>query len=219
MVITIAGADTTAATLVTLTYHVLSSPSIFKRLRQELEGAMPYPDSAPDPKALDNLPFLNALIEETLRLYPTGTHRQDRVAPDEALAFTYPDGKKILIPAGTTIGMTAPLLNRHPAWYEDPDTFKPERYLENPKLFRRHFTFSKGMRQCLGMNLAYQELQTFTAGIFRKYSPYEEGVEEQRGPTLELYETGIDDVKMWADYVSPGLKPGSLGVRVRVRHP
>jgi cytochrome P450 len=75
MIITIAGADTTAATLVTLTYHILSSPSIFKRLRQELESAMPYPDSAPDPKALDSLPFLNALIEETLRLYPTGGRR------------------------------------------------------------------------------------------------------------------------------------------------
>ncbi|KAJ8111774.1 hypothetical protein OPT61_g5707 [Boeremia exigua] len=203
MVITIAGADTTASTLVALTYHVLSDPSIFTKLRMELESVMPSPDEAPDPKALDRLPFLNALIEETIRLHPTATHRQDRVAPDEDLIFTYPDGKKLRIPAGTAVGMTAPLVNRHPAWYDDPDMFKPDRYLENPKLFRRHFSFSKGMRQCLGMNLAYQELQTFTAGIFRKYSIYDSSTQDQHSPTLELFHTGIEDIKMHADYVAP----------------
>lgn len=219
MVITIAGADTTAATLVALTYHVLSDPSIFERLRMELGSVMPSPDRAPDAKALDGLPFLNALIEETLRLHPTGTHRQDRVAPDEDLIFTHSDGTKVCIPAGTIIGMTAPLLNRHPAWYAKPEEFRPDRYVENPKLLRRHFTFSKGMRQCLGINLAYQELQTFTAGIFRKYSPYNSEIRDQKGPTLELFETGIEDVRMHADYVTPGLRPGSQGVRIRIRHP
>jgi cytochrome P450 len=219
MVLTIAGADTTASTLIALTYHVLSDPSIFAQLRNELDSVMPFSDQAPDPKALDGLPYLNALIEESLRLYPTGTHRQDRVAPDEELIFTYPEGQRLRIPAGTIVGMTAPIINRHPAWYDDPEVFRPHRYLENPKLIRRHFTFSKGARQCLGMNLAYQELQTFTAGIFRKYSIYDSALQTQKGATLELFETGIDDVKTHADYVTPGLRPGSQGVRVLIRHP
>lgn len=88
MVITIAGADTTAPTLVALSYNVLSDPSIFARLRTELETAIPDPNQAPDPKALDGLPFLNALIEETLCLHPTGTHHQDRLAPDESSSRT-----------------------------------------------------------------------------------------------------------------------------------
>ncbi|KAJ4365371.1 hypothetical protein N0V95_000518 [Ascochyta clinopodiicola] len=219
MVLTIAGADTTASTLTALTYHVLSNPSIFARLRTELEAVMPIPDQAPDPKALDTLPYLNALIEESLRLYPAGTHRQDRVAPDEELIFTHSDGQRLRIPAGTTVGMTAPLINRHPMWYKDPEVFRPDRYLENPKLMRRHFTFSKGTRQCLGMNLAYQELQTFTAGIFRKYSIYDSALQTQEGPTLELFKTGIEDIKLHADYVTPGIRPGSKGVRIVIRHP
>lgn len=217
MVLAIAGADTTANTLVALSYHVLSDPAIFARLRKELDSVMPSPDQPPDPKALDQLPYLNALIEETLRLYPSATHRQDRVAPDDDLVFQYPDGRNLIVPAGTQVGMTAPLVNRHPEWFEDPETFSPDRYLDNPKLFRRHLTFSKGMRQCLGMNLAYQELQTFTAGIFRKYSVFDPEVKEQRGPTLELWETGLADVRTYADYVTPGLRPGSQGVRIRVR--
>ncbi|KAJ4377178.1 hypothetical protein N0V83_000001 [Neocucurbitaria cava] len=219
MVLAIAGADTTANTLVALTYHVLSTPSIFARLRKELESVMPYPDQPPDPKALDQLPFLNALIEETLRLYPSATHRQDRVAPDDDLIFQYPAGRRLTIPAGTMVGMTAPIVNRHTAWYANPDVFDPDRYLNDPKLMRRHLTFSKGMRQCLGMNLAYQELQTFTAGMFRKYSVFDGTLQQQKGPTLELFETGIEDVKTYADYVTPGLRPGSQGVRIRVRHP
>lgn len=75
MVLAIAGADTTSSTLVALTYHVLSSPSIFTRLRKELESVMTSPDQPADPKTLDGLPFLNALIKESLRLYPSATHR------------------------------------------------------------------------------------------------------------------------------------------------
>lgn len=217
MVLAIAGSDTTAGTLVSLTYHILSDRKVFTRLREELDSVMPDPNQFPDPVKLDSLPYLNALIEEALRLYPSATHRQDRVAPDQDLIFTYANGKTLSIPAGTIVGMTAPLVNRHPAWYEKPDEFYPERYLENPKLFHRHFSFSKGMRQCLGMNLAYQELQTFTAGIFRKYGLYDETLSEQNGPTLELFETDIEDVKMYADFVTPGFRPGSQGVRVRIR--
>ena len=167
---------------------------------------------------LSTLPFLNALIEEALRLYPSATHRQDRVAPNDDLIFNHPDGEQIIINAGTIVGMTAPLLNRHPDWYEDPEKFHPERYLDDPKLLRRHLTFSKGGRQCLGINLAYQELQMFTAGIFRKYKAFDKSVDQQNGPTLELYETTIEDIRMHADYVSPGLRPGSHGVRVKVRN-
>jgi cytochrome P450 len=218
MVLTIAGTDTTASTLSALTFHVLNDVTIFRRLREELETVMPDAGQSPDPAKLSTLPYLNALIEETLRLYPSGTHRQDRVAPNDDLIFTHPDGKQSIIPAGTIIGMTAPLLNRHPDWYADADKFHPERYLDDPKLLRRHLTFSKGGRQCLGINLAYQELQMFTAGIFRKYKAFDKSAVQQDGPTLELYDTTIEDIKLHADYVSPGLRPGSCGVRVRVRH-
>jgi cytochrome P450 len=217
MILAIAGADTTAATLEVLTYHVLSDKEMFKRLRAELDQAIPDPTQFPDPVKLDNLPFLNALIEETLRLYPSATHRQDRLAPDEDLVYEYPDGRSVTIPRGTVVGMTAMLVNRSPLWYENPDEFRPERYLENPKSFKRMLTFSKGARQCLGINLAYQELQTFTAGIFRKYGPYDPKLKEQSGPTLELHETTLEDVKTHADYVTPGLRPGSKGVQVRIR--
>lgn len=215
MVLVIAGSETTASTLAAIIYHMLSDPKALATLKAELETVMPGPDHIlPDSAKLDNLTYLNAVIQEALRLYPGGSHRQDRVAPDEDLVYENPTtGKTYVIPKGTGVGMTAPIINRHPDLYERPDDFLPERYIKDPHLSKHLFSFSKGSRQCIGINLAYQELQNITAGIFRKYDAYH----GQAGPTLELYETTIKDVAMDADYITPAQVPGSQGLRIRIR--
>ena len=220
VVILIAGSDTTASTLAAITYHLLADAQLLARLKTELGTAMPDPNDLPQAAKLDKLPLLNAIIQESLRLHPGATHRQDRVAPDEDLVYTSPgpEGKTFTIPAGTAVGMTAPLVNRHSSVYGDrADEFLPERYIENPGLVKHSFTFSKGTRQCIGMNLAYQELQTFTAGVFRRYDLFDPGRKEQKGPTLELYETRYEDVAMDGDYITPAQYEGSQGLRIVVR--
>lgn len=218
MVLVVAGSETTASTLSALMYHMLVSHQYLKRLRNELEVAIPDIKHMPDASKLDTLPFLNAVIQETIRLHPGATHRQDRLAPDEDLVCQGLDGKEFVIPKGTCIGMTAPLINRHPSLYEHPDQFIPDRYLENPKLARYQMAFSKGTRQCLGMNLAYQELQTFTAGIFRRYDVYDPTNKDQKGPTLEPFESTLADVSMHSDYITPGPYEGSKGLRILIRN-
>ncbi|CAJ2502883.1 Uu.00g102770.m01.CDS01 [Anthostomella pinea] len=217
MIIMIAGSETTASTLAAIMYHLLADKQMLARLKDELESVMPDPNELPVASRLDNLPFLNSLIQETIRLYPGATHRQDRVAPDEDLVYEHPDGRTFVIPAGSAVGMTAPIINRHPDLYERPDDFLPDRYLENPKLLRYQFAFSKGARQCIGMNLAYQELQTLIVGLFRRYDVYDAAKKEQGGPTLELFQTGREDIAMHADYITPGQWEGSQGLRVRIR--
>lgn len=129
--------------------------------------------------------------------------------------------------------MTANLLGRHEAIYPSPSVFNPDRFLENPRLDRYQIAFSRGSRRCLGVgellppppnhiliqnqiNLAYSELYTMLAGIFRKYDLFD-GTGTQTGPTLELYETTRQDVDMVADFATPYVKEGSLGVRLIVR--
>ncbi|KAK9771433.1 putative Cytochrome P450 monooxygenase [Seiridium cardinale] len=218
MVLLVAGSETTASTLAAIMYHLLADRHMLARLKSELESVMPDPDQLPVASKLDALPFLNALIQEAIRLYPGATHRQDRVAPDEDLSIEATDGTTFVIPAGTAFGMTAPLINRHPGLYENPTEFRPDRYLENPGLVKYQFSFSKGARQCVGMNLAYQELQSLTAGIFRRYEVYDPAREQQSGPTLELFETKNEDVAMYADYITISSYPGSQGLRVRIRN-
>jgi cytochrome P450 len=218
MILVVAGSESTASTLVAITYHMLSEPESLARLKAELQSVMPTATEFPaDPAALDGLPYLNAVIQEAIRLYPGATHRQDRVAPDEDLVYESPDGKHFIIPAGTGVGMTAPHLNRHPDLYKDPESFLPQRYIDDPYLSKHLFSFSKGTRRCIGINLAYQELQSFTAAIFRKYDLYDPTKKEQGGPTLELYQTKREDVAIDADYIMPAYRPGSAGLRIRIR--
>lgn len=122
-----------------------------------------------------------------------------------------------LILSQTPVGMTAPLLNRLESLYPSPRSFNPERYLENPSLTRYQLAFSKGSRQCIGINLATTELQCIIAGIFRRYDVYDSSKKDQKGPTLELFETNRDDVDMAYDFVTVAPKIGSNGVRVVIR--
>ncbi|KAJ4320930.1 hypothetical protein N0V84_005634 [Fusarium piperis] len=109
------------------------------------------------------------------------------------------------------------LVNRNPDLYPNPLEFRPDRYIENPGLAAYQFAFSKGTRQCIGINLAYQELQTFVAGIFRKYDVYDGSKAKQSGPTMEMYKTKEEDVAIYSDYVTFGQYPGSQGLRVIIR--
>lgn len=218
MVIIIAGSETTAATLAAIMYHLLADRDMLGRLKTELKIAMPDPQQLPIASKLDGLLFLNAVIQEAIRLYPGATHRQDRTCPDEDLVYETPGGKTYVVPRGTAMGMTAPIINRHPSLYERPNDYLPDRYIKSPELKKYNMSFSKGGRQCIGINLAYQELQTFTAGIFRRYDLYDPTKTVQDGPTLELYETKREDISMDGDFVTPGPYVGSHGLRVRIRH-
>ncbi|KAH6706484.1 cytochrome P450 [Leptodontidium sp. MPI-SDFR-AT-0119] len=212
-----AGTDTTANTLAAITYHLLANPAILKKLRNELIAAIPDLNDTPPLAQIETLPYLTAVIQEGIRLHPGASIRQDRVAPDEDLLYEdLKSGNKWIIDKGIPVGMTAPLLSRNEEIYPQSSVFRPERFLENPRLDKYQMAFSRGSRRCLGMPLAYSELYTILAGIFRKYDGYD-GTGKQSGPTLELYKTGRNDVDMAADYVTPFVRDDSLGVRLMVR--
>ncbi|KAG4419362.1 hypothetical protein IFR04_007510 [Cadophora malorum] len=211
------GTDTTANTLAAITYHLLANPEILKKLRSELVAAIPDPYNMPPLVQIEALPYLSAVIQEGIRMHPGASIRQDRVAPDEDLVYEdQRSGKKWIIEKGTPVGMTASLLSRNENIYPAWSVFRPERFLENPRLDKYQMAFSRGSRRCLGMPLAYSELYTILGGIFSKYDRYD-GTRKQTGPTLELYETGRGDVDMVADFVTPFVRDESRGVRLIVR--
>jgi cytochrome P450 len=113
--------------------------------------------------------------------------------------------------------MTTPLLSCLESLYPSPRSFLPERYLDNPSLTRYLLAFSKDSRQCIGINLAYTELQCIIAGISRRYDVYVSTREHQIGPTLKLFETSREDVDFAYDFVTVAVREGSNGVRLVIR--
>lgn len=219
-----AGTETTSWTLSVGTFYILSNPSIRSRLEEELEQNL-FPGLDPRQRRplklvdLERLPYLTACIQESLRLSYGVTSRLARIAPDQPLSLKLDNGYEVQIPPGVPVSMTSVLLHRDPRIFPSPKEFRPERWLENPRLDRYLVAFTKGTRQCLGINLAYAELYMGLGGIFRWFGRAGRAAGQQGNNTSELalYETSREDVETVADMFLPGVREGSKGVRAVFR--
>lgn len=110
--------------------------------------------------------------------------------------------------------MTGLLVHHDESIFPRADAFRPERW-EDPRLERYLLAFSKGSRQCLGMNLAWAEMYLWVSSVFRRFGSKDVRFEGDEG-VLELVGTDLEDVAIVADRFVPIVKEGSKGVRVRV---
>ncbi|CAD6568404.1 MAG: hypothetical protein ASARMPRED_001705 [Alectoria sarmentosa] len=209
----IAGTETKSWTLSIMTVLILSTPRVLAKLRNELKVAIPDVSAPLSIKDIEQLPYLNAVITEGLRLALGNSRRQTRISPTEVMTFN--DGKKQWhIPPRTPVGMATPLVHLNPDVFADPMDFRPERFIENPQLKQYVFTFSRGSRQCLGMHLAYTEPFLVHSEIWRRFGSKEDHGEDG---WLELFETDRSDIDMVADRFVPSPRADSKGIRIKVR--
>ncbi|KGO76743.1 Cytochrome P450, E-class, group I [Penicillium italicum] len=155
----IAGSDTTAVTMTYLTYAVCRDSRVRDKLVAELAG---IPEPVTD-KSLRDLPYLNQVISETLRLYTAVPFGLPRLVPPEGAQFN-----GYHVPGGITVSTQAYSLHRDLNIFPEPDSFHPERW-ENPtkEMKDASLPFGGGSRICLGMHLARMELRLATALFFR----------------------------------------------------
>ncbi|KAI3333842.1 cytochrome P450 [Ustulina deusta] len=201
-----AGGETTASTLMMAVYFILTDKNnVLSRLREEVDSLMSTGVSRPSVADLERLPWLTAIIKETLRI-STITARLTRVAPEEALQFN-----DWVMPAGTAISMTLREISFDPEIFPSPMAFQPERWLpSNPNLDRCNrylVAFGRGSRMCLGINLAHAELYIAIATIFRRRE-------------FELHDTVRErDVDFSRDFFVGETSASSKGVRVKYTKP
>ncbi|KAL7798975.1 cytochrome P450 [Trichoderma afarasin] len=159
-----AGTDTTATALVGWTYYICTHPSVYKRLTAEIRNAF----TANDDIKWDNvrkLTYLEATLNEALRLFPPSPASQQRVVPSGGATIA-----GYYVPAGTTVAVPPWVSTHSPVNFRDPDTFKPERWLgEDAEFLDDHLNaslpFGTGPRVCIGKNLAYLEMRLIAATI------------------------------------------------------
>lgn len=159
-----AGTLTSSHCLKHATYHVLANPPIFQRLMQDLESAMPDPDTSMPLRELEHIPYLVAVMYESLRIFYGVSHRMQRIFPNDALRY-----REWVIPPGTPISMTSVHIHENERIFPEPKVFKPERWLplntEGQRLMKYLAAFGKGSRQCVGMELGKAEILT-TLGMY-----------------------------------------------------
>ena len=169
---------------------------------------------------LERLPYLVAVVQEAMRLSYGVASRLQRISPEKPLRFNDAHGgKEWSIPPNTPVSMTSVLIHQDESIFPDAQSFVPERWIENPRLDRYLVSFSKGSRQCLGINLAYAEMYLCLAAIFTRFGSGGKDEVRMEGDegVLELFETGPKDVEIQADSFIPLAAEDSQGVRIRVR--
>ncbi|KAF2270474.1 cytochrome P450 3A3 [Lojkania enalia] len=163
----IAGSDTTSNTSCALLYHCLQNPAVVTKLQAELDTALPDPDATPTFAAVKDLPYLDAVIKETMRIHSTSSLGLPRVIPPGpgiTLHGThFPQGVVLSVPAYT-------IHHSHSIWGPDADAFRPERWFELTERQKNAFIpFSYGPRACVGRNVAEMELALIVSTVFRRY--------------------------------------------------
>ncbi|KAG6918541.1 hypothetical protein DXG01_013631 [Tephrocybe rancida] len=196
----IAGTETVGNTCAVGTFRILSDPGVYARLVKELHQAWPDVEARVGFETLEKLPYLTAVIKESLRL------SHGVVSPLPRVVHLPTDIGGAAVPANTIVSMGATFMHYNPEVFSDPFKFRPERWLDKDashlhEMEQHLVPFSKGPRSCLGINLAWAELYLILANVFRKID-------------MEIYDTTAEDFKFKA-YFTPKNRGKPLRVRVR----
>ncbi|KAG6990200.1 Cytochrome P450 monooxygenase FUM15 [Fusarium oxysporum f. sp. conglutinans] len=171
-----AGHETTASSLTWACYLLTKHPEIQAKLREEIREALPEDlnnDRAIDLAGiLEQLPYLNGIMYETLRLYPTVPMTIRHAVHDTRIGGQF-------IPEGTDIIVSIWYINRSPEiWGPDAAEFRPERWIRGDGKPNQNggassnynfLTFLHGPRSCIGQGFAKAEMRCLLATMVRSF--------------------------------------------------
>ncbi|KAI0556187.1 cytochrome P450 [Xylaria curta] len=160
----IAGGETTATTSAAILYFLLKTPRALAKVTEEVRGRWAsYEDI--DSNSAQQLPYLQAVINEALRLYPAGgAHGFPRLSPGTTI-----DG--LWVPSGTEVYTCGWVASRNPEYWDRPDEFIPERWTDpaSSDVKAASQPFSLGFRACPGKSFAMLQLSLVFAKILYTY--------------------------------------------------
>jgi cytochrome P450 len=160
-----AGTETTAITLAWALYECSRRPEIAERIRREGESVI----GTREPTAADyaGLAYTRAVIQETMRLYPPIWGLIRVAARDDEI-----DGRRIS--AGDRIVLFAYGTHHSAKYWEEPETFRPERFMGEAARKRRPYTyipFGGGKRSCIGGAMSQVENTLALSMLLRRFEP------------------------------------------------
>jgi cytochrome P450 len=163
-----AGHETSSTSLAWALYHIHRDESIRALLLDELAAAA-------TPGDLATLPYLGAVIQETLRMHPTVPIVLRRLTGPLTVAG-------VVCSAGDIVGIALPALHFNPGVWKDPDSFGPDRFLQwKPSPFE-YAPFGGGFRRCIGAAFAHHELAVAIGTILKTVELRSPSREQRRKP-------------------------------------
>ncbi|MBA0791015.1 hypothetical protein Gohar_015621 [Gossypium harknessii] len=179
----LAGSDTTSITLTWILSNLMNNRHALKCAQEELDLKVGRDKWVQD-SDIEKLVYLQAVVKETLRLYPPGPISVPHEASEDCSIGGYHVGK------GTRVIVNLWKLHRDPQVWSNPDVFEPERFLTSHAdvdVLGQHFElipFGSGRRSCPGITLALQMTHLTIASILQGFelsTPFGETVDMSEG--------------------------------------
>ncbi|KAI9005435.1 cytochrome P450, partial [Phycomyces nitens] len=164
----VAGAETTSNTIGFAIIELCRNNGILVKLRKEIDsielekGRLVFRQNQ-----LKNLPYLNAVINETMRLNTIPSNGLERLVTHDIVMKG-----DIYVPSGTIVRCYTGIAQTHPDYWPDPMEFKPERWLQDadPKPdMDAYYPFSAGSRNCVGKEFAMNEMRLALSTVIKYY--------------------------------------------------
>lgn len=187
-----AGSDTTSITLSAIFYYLLKNPHTYQRLQVEIDDAASE-GTISDPisfKEAQDLPYLQAVIKEALRIHSATGLPLYRVVPssDTLIADHH-------FPPGSVVGINTWVAHRNQSVYgADADIWRPERWLEfeekglTGEVDRYNLAFGAGSRTCIGKNISLLEISKLVPQLIRKFEfALDAGLEQREWETINRW--------------------------------
>ncbi|TKY68664.1 cytochrome P450 CYP82D47 [Spatholobus suberectus] len=183
----LAGSDTTSITMTWILSMLMKNPHALKRAQEEVDHHVGR-DRRVEARDIKNLVYLQAIVKETLRLYPPGPV----LVPHEAREDCHIQG--YYVPKGTRVFANVWKLHRDPSLWSEPEKFSPERFInENGELDEGHhfeyLPFGSGRRACPGNTFAVQASLMTLARLLQGFDldvPMDEPVDLKEGLGITL---------------------------------
>ncbi|XP_068556020.1 cytochrome P450 3A30-like isoform X1 [Anas acuta] len=165
LVFVFAGYETTSSTLSYISYNLATHPDVQQQLQDEIDANLPN-KAAPTYNTIMQMEYLDMVVNETLRLFPPGG-RIERVCKKtvEINGVTIPKDMVVMIPAY--------VMHRDPAYWPEPEEFRPERFSKenkesiDPYIF---LPFGAGPRNCIGMRFALLVMKMAVVVLLQHFS-------------------------------------------------
>ncbi|KAJ1520474.1 hypothetical protein ONE63_003600 [Megalurothrips usitatus] len=175
----LAGFETSSSTLANCLTELSQHPEVQERLREEVDRVLAAHDGKLSYDVMHEMTYMEQVLQETMRMYPAASNIPRVVTEAYTLPFSGPDGKPAVLEKGTPVLVPNYAIHHDPEYYPDPYRFDPERFTEEAKQSRPHYSympFGEGPRICIGMRFAMMQMKAGLTAILRTYrvSPCED---------------------------------------------
>jgi cytochrome P450 len=164
MTLFLAGHETTANALAWTWFLLGQNPAALAKLLAELSAVLG--NRSPSVADMPKLVYTEAVLKEAMRLYPPAFAFSRRVVTDAVIGGYH-------VPAGSAVIMSQWVIHRDARWWDEPDRFLPERWLEGAGKDRpqyAYFPFGGGPRGCIGNLFAMLETILVVATIAPRFN-------------------------------------------------